>query len=1005
MEITRLTLPPIPGPGEVTTFYSFESGGARSAALAHAALQLAAGQNATVPVLMIDWDTEAPGLHHVFPTCDERFEDPRPAAPLNGRDGLCAARPGAARPGAARPGAARPGLLEYFEACREQLRSLGRAGADLDHEERARLVLEAIDWEAYVERVDQGRSLYLMRAGRFDDSYGERADRMDWDGLFTACPALYRAFAGHLTRHFRHVLVDARGGRSAAVSVCTTLLPDRLVGLFTPGGRSLDGLAGVVTRAVEYRCSHEDEQRPLLVYPLPCLPEGADPERRGLWRRGDPQRGIEGYQPALEQLLRNCYGLSQLSLDSYLDEVPLLASGASGAPGEAPGMAAGRDADCHAPARSIAALLGWLARGRFPWQPRAELDLLDAVAASRAALAAGAATSGRSSAPTSTGSAAPGGRPPGAARDAARAARPDATLDAALDANAAPLARDLLRLGELQRAQGRTAEALACFEESSALRQRLFGDSHPDTRASRSALAALLRDAGRLRDARVQYELLLEHCLLGAGDEHAETLAARSGLAATLAQAEEFPRALALHDAVVEACERRYGTGHIATLEALAGQARTLARQGEYARARMVYERVLEGRQRILGTEHEDTLRCTEQLATLLRDMGDLGNARKLQESVARARERQSGPDAAVTLQAREALAEIFAAQGDLCAVRDMQQSLATARERRLGSEHPDTLSILLRLASTLSEQGELEEARRLQQHVVSLHERLRGMDDHETLRSKQMLARTLSSQGHSQAARRLEASVEEGSSRLLDIRAMSAGPHDVPGGGAFVAALHGLPGGAAAGLAAARAGVGLAPPGPGAARAAPGRAVGRDGVHDVTHGVTHDGVHKGGQERGHERTHEDAREDTRENTRDPVRVPAQYPAYNAARALEQKPLRAGSRGMGPEAGREAAGEGEPAPHDLIEHTLSQLQRLVESRRARDARALADSLRETILRPGVARALRRRGVALIKQVYLEEGDKDAVLAFTEDEVASLEGALIEAAGGRSVAMR
>lgn len=942
MEINRLTLPPIPRPGEVTTFYSFEHGAARSVALAHTAVQLAAGQNATVPVLMIDWDTEAPGLHHYFPTRDERFEDPRPEVrpdmrsdthpgarsdlrPGMGPGARAAARPDAARPGlarpdAARPGLARPGLLEYFEACREQLQSLGRAGADLDHEERARLVLEAIDWEAYVERVDQSRSLYLMRAGRFDDSYGERADRMDWDGLFAACPALYRAFAAHLARHFRHVLVDARGGRSAAVSVCTTLLPGRLVGLFTPGGRSLDGLAGVVTRAVEYRCSHEDEQRPLLVYPLPCIPEGADAERRALWRRGDPQRGIGGYQPALEQLLRNCYGLSQLSLDSYLDEVPLLASVAAAASGEAFAAGAGRDADCHAPARSVAALLGWLEGGHFPWQSRTELALLDAIGASRRALAAGGQGAGL------LGASAP-------------------------DPNAAPLARDLLGLGELQRAQGRTAQAQECFEESTALRQRLFGDTHPDTRASRSALASLLRETGRLRDARSQYELLLEHCVLGAGEEHAETLAARSGLAATLSQVEEFPRALALHESVVEACERLYGPGHIATLDALAGQARTLARQGEYSRARMVYERVLEGRQRILGTEHEDTLRCTQQLATLLRDMGDLGNARKLQESVVRVRERQAGFDAAATLQAREALAEIFAAQGDLGAVREMQQSLATARERRLGSEHPDTLSILLRLASTLSEQGELEEARRLQQHVVNLHERLRGSDDHETLRSKQMLARTLSSQGDSQAARRLEASVEEGSSRLLDIRAMSAGPHDAsgfgfgfgsgPGAGATRSVRD--PGATGpGGYGAPRAG-GLAAPGTGAvARAA------------LAHAAL---------------GHEGGRDGTREGA-----------------------------GAG---GHEAA----QAPHDLLDHKLSQLQRLAEARRGREARALADSLRETILRPGVAQALRRRGVALIKQVYLEDGDKDALLAFTEDEVASLEGALIEAAGGRSMALR
>jgi tetratricopeptide (TPR) repeat protein len=893
MEINRLTLPPIGGSGEVTTFYSFESGAARSIALADSAVLLAGRKNATMPVLMIDWDTEAPGLHHLFPTRDERYASHEHARHEDERDrregregregrGLARAVPGrggAGRHESARADAARPGLLEYFEACREQLKALGRTGGD-DHEERARLVLEAIDWEAFVERVDQGRTLYLMRAGCFDDSFGERADRMDWDGLFAACPALFRAFAAQLTRHFRHVLVDCRGGRSAAVSVCTTLLPDRLVALFTPNGRSLEGLAGVVTRAIDYRCSHEEAQRPLLVYPVPCGVDGVDAERRQLWRRGDPQRGVTGYQPRLEQLLRSCYGLSQLSLDSYFDEVQLHGALASGA-AQHLGAQPERDADRLSQTRAFEALLGWAAAGRFPWQSRLEIELLEAVDAARARVV-------------------PGERP-GAA-------------SSAFDPNGVLLAREQLRLGELYLHGGRLQAACECFAESTSLRQHLLGAGHLDTRASRAALAAVLRDSGRLREARQQYEALLEHCADGAGQDHPETLAARSGLAATLARLEEFGAALGLHDAVLDACERLYGPDHIATLDAVAAQARTLALQGEYSRARMLYERVLEGRQRVLGTEHEDTLRCTQQLAALLRDMGDLGNARKLQEGVVRVRERLGGPDAGATLQAREALAEIFAAQGDLGAVRDMQQSLAMAREQRLGSEHPDTLGVLLRLASTLSQQGELEEARRLQQHVVSLHERLRGMDDHETLRSKQMLAQTLSSQGHSVAARHLEQSVEEGGNRLLQLRAMSAGPHDMPGGA--------LPG----------------------------------------------------------------------------TMPGSLPGS----------LLPGARELGAE--RAAGAHGGPggpgaAAQEPLEHKLGQLHKLVEGGRAREARQLADSLREIILRPSVAQPLRRRGVALIKQVYQDDNDKDALLAFAEDEVASLEGALIEASGGRPLALR
>jgi hypothetical protein len=330
----------------MTTFYSFESGTARSVALSNMAVLLAGRMNATIPVLMIDWDTESPGLHHYF-------------------------KQGEALPGHARPGTPRPGVLEYFEACRDHLALLARNGHACDDVQLANLVLEAVDWEQYVERVDHSRPLYLMRAGCFDDSYGERADRMDWDALFGACPALFRCFGEFMARRFRHVLVDARSGRSAAVSICTTLLPRKLVTLFTPNQRSLEGLAGVVNRAIEYRCSHEDEQRPLLVYPLPCSIDSADCERRLQWRRGDPHKGVGGYQPALEKLLRHSYGASNISLDSYLDEVQLQQTNAM-ASGEHLSVCRQREGDRFSLTRTFETLLDWVADGYFPWQSRAE---------------------------------------------------------------------------------------------------------------------------------------------------------------------------------------------------------------------------------------------------------------------------------------------------------------------------------------------------------------------------------------------------------------------------------------------------------------------------------------------------------------------------------------------------------------------------------------------------------------------------------------------------------
>jgi hypothetical protein len=343
MDTNRITAAPALA-GEVTTFYAYDGAGARSRALVHAAWLLSGRKNAKTPVLMIDWDLEGPGLHHYFPS-------------QHGERG---------------------GVLELFEACRERLHALGRAPAD-EVRELAEKVLESVDWDSYVERVDDTRPLYLMRAGRFDDSYGERVDRLDWDALFCACPALFRSFAAHLTRRFAHVLVDCRSGRSAATSVCTALLPDKMVGLFTPEPRSLDGLGGVVRRALDYRCSHEEEQRPLLVYPLPSPPDGAVGGRLA-WRHGHEGQGQPGYQPVLEALLGECYGLDGVGLDSYLDEVQLLQAGIAEAILPAP---RGAERDRLGPARSIETLLEWMEPGHFPWRPLAEVRLVQAVAALR----------------------------------------------------------------------------------------------------------------------------------------------------------------------------------------------------------------------------------------------------------------------------------------------------------------------------------------------------------------------------------------------------------------------------------------------------------------------------------------------------------------------------------------------------------------------------------------------------------------------------------------------
>jgi hypothetical protein len=315
MEHLRLHLPLLPETGEVTTFYSYKGGVGRTMALANLGHLLA--QRRAAPVLLVDWDLEAPGLHYYFPGAPEA-----------------------------------PGLLDLFEACREQLQE--RAGRYASEGALAEAVLDAVRWEQYLVKACDDRPLWLLRAGRCDGSHAERAAMMDWQGLFDACPALFRTFAARLARHFGHVLVDAQSGRSDCAAICTTLLPTRLVLVFAPNRQNLDGLRELVARAVGYRSSHEDEQRQLLVYPLPARIDLADPEQCMLWRRGE-----EGYQALFERMLADAYGLSWLSLEAYFDKVLLP---------HCAGLAFGESLPAQALQQAYDAFMQWFHDGLCPWQ-------------------------------------------------------------------------------------------------------------------------------------------------------------------------------------------------------------------------------------------------------------------------------------------------------------------------------------------------------------------------------------------------------------------------------------------------------------------------------------------------------------------------------------------------------------------------------------------------------------------------------------------------------------
>ncbi len=285
-------------PGTITTFYSYKGGTGRTMALANSAWVLAERLAAGEKVLVVDWDLEAPGLHRYFPP---RLRGSDPGVDIGLDEG--------------------PGLIDLFIALSERLPVQPASSLEQADAAAAQAVC-AVDFEAHIGQTEHA-AIHIMRAGRNDDgAYARRVNTFSWEGLFQRAPGIYRAFAERLASEYRWVLIDSRTGVTDISGICTSLLPEKLVVVFTPNRQSLTGLRELVHSATAYRRGHDD-LRPLLVLPLPSRIEASMDKLRSHWRHGRPEDGITGYQPMFQSLLAECYGLGECDLGPYFDAVQI----------------------------------------------------------------------------------------------------------------------------------------------------------------------------------------------------------------------------------------------------------------------------------------------------------------------------------------------------------------------------------------------------------------------------------------------------------------------------------------------------------------------------------------------------------------------------------------------------------------------------------------------------------------------------------------------------------
>jgi Mrp family chromosome partitioning ATPase len=342
-EVSTVTPEHFPRRGEIITFYSYKGGTGRTMALSNVACVLA-GEGKSV--LMIDWDLEAPGLCRYF---SKSFQSAFSGHPNPKALDL------------------HPGLIELFDELDKRIPT--EPSVDLDEDgEIVSQVLDRVVSDQYLGRFilkSDVPNLSLLKSGSSDEEYSRRVNRFNWESLFHRSPFLIRSLIERLALSYDYVLVDSRTGMTDTSGICTMLLPEKLVIVFTPNTQSLTGVKELIQRATRYRRG-SDDLRPLSIFPLPSRVESSREDLRNAWRFGDSGLGIEGYQEMFQDLLKEEYDLENCSLTDYFNEVQIQQS-ADYAYGEEIAVLVEQRADRLSLARSYRTFTERLVASQGPW--------------------------------------------------------------------------------------------------------------------------------------------------------------------------------------------------------------------------------------------------------------------------------------------------------------------------------------------------------------------------------------------------------------------------------------------------------------------------------------------------------------------------------------------------------------------------------------------------------------------------------------------------------------
>lgn len=255
--------------GQIITFYSYKGGVGRSMAAANIATVFAQRGHR---VLLWDMDLEAPGLHRYMLHPDTKL-------------------------GARRywPQTRQLGSIDLFEKLREELITLGQTASPALTQEAvgeaiATIIGKLLDDPQYQYRVRLlnpsspilSAELSFIAAGQLQADYSQQVLGFDWEALYNIDARIFPLLREELLKRYDYVVIDSRTGISDVGSICTALLPDKLVLAFLTNQQSLQGALQMGRQALARRAQME-QSGPLEIFPLLSRVDFGEDELRQRW--------------------------------------------------------------------------------------------------------------------------------------------------------------------------------------------------------------------------------------------------------------------------------------------------------------------------------------------------------------------------------------------------------------------------------------------------------------------------------------------------------------------------------------------------------------------------------------------------------------------------------------------------------------------------------------------------------------------------------------------------